>query len=86
MNGAVYWSSLKRLHIEHAELREDVMMRVMSGSPVLEFLQLKCCWGFMHIIVESSGLRELVIDSHEFRRVQDLILRISAPYLLKLRL
>ncbi|XP_056165210.1 putative F-box/LRR-repeat protein At5g02700 [Syzygium oleosum] len=84
MIGAVNCSSLKRLHIEHAELREDVMMRVLSGSPVLEFLELKCCWGFMHIMIESRGLRELVIDSHEFRRVHNQILRISAPHLLKL--
>ncbi|XP_010057493.1 F-box/LRR-repeat protein At3g03360 isoform X1 [Eucalyptus grandis] len=83
--GTVNWCSLKILHIEHAKLNDDGLMRVLSGSPVLEFLELKSCVGIKHIMVESKIFRELVIDSHEFRG-QASMLKISAPHLLKLRL
>ncbi|KAF8029794.1 hypothetical protein BT93_E2275 [Corymbia citriodora subsp. variegata] len=85
VSSAVNWCSLKTLRIEHAELNDDGMMRVLSGSPVLEFLELKGCVGVKHVMVESKSFRELVIDSHEFRG-QASMLRISAPHLLKLRL
>ncbi|KAF8029669.1 hypothetical protein BT93_E2177 [Corymbia citriodora subsp. variegata] len=97
MIGVVYWSSLKRLHIEDAELKDDTLMSILNGSPVLEFLELKHCLGFKHI--ESRALRELVINSHRFHHGQELvinshrfhhgqesILKISAPHLLKLHL
>ncbi|KAF8012093.1 hypothetical protein BT93_I0272 [Corymbia citriodora subsp. variegata] len=83
---AVKWTSLKRLHIDHAELKDDAMMRILSGCPVLEFFELKRCWGFKHVKIESRGLKELVIDSHRFRGAEILILKISAPHLLKFRL
>ncbi|XP_030543623.2 LOW QUALITY PROTEIN: putative F-box/LRR-repeat protein At3g18150 [Rhodamnia argentea] len=82
----VNWCSLKTLRIENAELNDDGMVTVLSGSPVLEFLELKSCRGVKHIMVESKSFRELVIDSHEFRRDQGSMLKISAPHLLKLRL
>ncbi|KAF8029798.1 hypothetical protein BT93_E2277 [Corymbia citriodora subsp. variegata] len=84
--GTVNWCSLKILRIEYAELNDEGMVTVLSGSPVLEFLELKSCRGIEHIMVESKSLRELVIDSHEFRPVQGLMLKIWAPHLLKLRL
>ncbi|KAK3431627.1 hypothetical protein EUGRSUZ_E03433 [Eucalyptus grandis] len=83
---AVNWCSLKILRIEYAELNDEGMVRVFSGSPVLEFLELKSCRGVKHIMVESKSFRELVIDSHEFRPDQGLMLKIWAPHLLKLRL
>ncbi|XP_048132437.1 F-box/LRR-repeat protein At5g02910-like [Rhodamnia argentea] len=83
MTGAVNWSSLKILRIEFADIDDDAMMRLLSGSPVLESLELKFCQGFKHIRVESRALKELVIDSHGTR---SLILEIWAPYLLKLPL
>ncbi|KAK3431625.1 hypothetical protein EUGRSUZ_E03431 [Eucalyptus grandis] len=83
---AVNWCSLKILRIEYAELNDEGMVRVFSGSPVLEFLELKSCQGVKHIMVESKSFRELVIDSHEFRPGQGLMLKIWAPRLLKLRL
>ncbi|KAF8029671.1 hypothetical protein BT93_E2178 [Corymbia citriodora subsp. variegata] len=86
MIGVVNWYSLKRLHIENAELEDDAMMRVLSGCPVLEFFELKGCWGLEHIKVESRALRELVIDSHNFRHGQHATLEMYTPHLLKLHL
>ncbi|KAF8036731.1 hypothetical protein BT93_C2444 [Corymbia citriodora subsp. variegata] len=84
--GAVNWFSLKRLRIDDAKLEDNVIMRVLKGCPVLEFFELKGCWGFEHIKIESRGLRELVIDSPKFVHDQDSVLKISAPHLLKLRI
>ncbi|KAK3431621.1 hypothetical protein EUGRSUZ_E03428 [Eucalyptus grandis] len=81
----VNWCFLKTLRIDYAKLNDDGMMRVLSGSPVLEFLELKSCEGVKHIMVESKSFRELVIDSHKFCG-QVSMLKISAPHLLKLRL
>ncbi|KAL3740256.1 hypothetical protein ACJRO7_021523 [Eucalyptus globulus] len=86
VSSAVNWCSLKILRIEYAELNDEGLVRVFSGSPVLEFLELKSCRGVKHIMVESKSFRELVIDSHEFRPDQGLMLKIWAPHLLKLRL
>ncbi|KAL3747805.1 hypothetical protein ACJRO7_016593 [Eucalyptus globulus] len=83
---AVKWPSLKRLCISDTALMDDDMMRVLNGCPVLEFFELKGCWGFKHIKVESRFLRELVIDYREIRTDQASILKISVPHLLKLRL
>ncbi|XP_039165919.1 putative F-box/LRR-repeat protein At3g18150 [Eucalyptus grandis] len=83
---AVKWPSLKRLCISDTTLMDDDMMRVLNGCPVLEFFELKACWGFKHIKVESRFLRELVIDYREIRNDQASILKISVPHLLKLRL
>lgn len=100
--GAVNWSSLKRLRIDDAKLEDNVIMRILKGCPVLEFFELKGCWGFEHITIESRGLRELVIHFPKFVHHQDSILslprgnidtlpedsilKISAPHLLKLRI
>ncbi|XP_010057497.2 putative F-box/LRR-repeat protein At3g28410 isoform X1 [Eucalyptus grandis] len=83
--GTVNWCSLKTLRIDYANLNNDGMMRVLGGSPVLEFLELKSCVGVKHIMVESKSFRELVIDSHVFRGRASM-LKISAPHLLRLRL
>ncbi|KAL3740250.1 hypothetical protein ACJRO7_021519 [Eucalyptus globulus] len=83
--GTVNWCSLKTLRIDYAKLNDDGMMRVLSGSPFLEFLELKSCEGVKHIMVESKSFRELAIDSHKFCG-QVSMLKISAPHLLKLRL
>lgn len=84
--GAVNWPSLKILRIDHAELKDNAKMRVLSGCPVLEFFELKGCSGLKHIKVKSRGLKELVIDSHGFQCGQGCFLEVSAPHLLKLRL
>ncbi|KAL3747846.1 hypothetical protein ACJRO7_016630 [Eucalyptus globulus] len=72
--GAVNWSSLKRLRIDDAKLEDNVIMRILKGCPVLEFLELKGCWGFEHIKIESRGLRELVIHFPKFVHHRDSIL------------
>ncbi|KAF8036736.1 hypothetical protein BT93_C2449 [Corymbia citriodora subsp. variegata] len=81
--GAVNWTSLKRLRFDHAKLKDNAIMRILNGCPILEFVELKDCWGFKHIKIKSRGMREMVIHSHTFSGE---VLKISAPHLLKLRI
>ncbi|XP_056158475.1 F-box protein At5g03100-like, partial [Syzygium oleosum] len=74
---SISWSSLKSLSIENAS--DDVLRNILTGSPVLEYLNLKSCWGIEGI--HSRSLRELVIDGH----VMGSPLHILTPRLLSLR-
>ncbi|OMO65099.1 hypothetical protein COLO4_31577 [Corchorus olitorius] len=58
----VSWTSLKVLNIREAALTEDVLQRILAGTPLLEYLELYECWGTNSIQVSStSALKELVI-------------------------
>nr|GEV69748.1 hypothetical protein [Tanacetum cinerariifolium] len=46
--GAVSWKNLKSLCISYAKLDEDLIQNILSGSPVLETLELNYCYGFMY--------------------------------------
>ncbi|XP_030476189.2 F-box/LRR-repeat protein 25-like isoform X2 [Syzygium oleosum] len=74
---SVSWSSLKSLSV--GSVSDDVLRKILMGSPVLECLALKGCRGLKRI--HSSSLRELVIDD----AVAKSPLHISTPRLLSLR-
>ncbi|OMO65102.1 hypothetical protein COLO4_31580 [Corchorus olitorius] len=58
----VSWTSLKVLYIGEASLTEDTLQRILAGTPLLERLELRECWGVDSIQVSStSALKELVI-------------------------
>ncbi|XP_030966371.1 putative F-box protein At1g49610 [Quercus lobata] len=59
-----HWSSLKRLCIWNSALCEDVIRKVLMGSPRLESLELHQFWGFTRLDIVSESLRKLVIDSY----------------------
>ncbi|XP_065618068.1 putative F-box protein At1g49610 [Quercus suber] len=62
--GLLRWSSLKRLSIGHSALCEDVIRKVLMGSPRLESLELHDCYGFHRLDIVSESLRKLVVDSY----------------------
>ena len=62
-NGLPHWSSLKRLSIGDSALCEDVIRKVLMGSPRLESLELHQFWGFNRLDIVSETLRKLVLDS-----------------------
>ena len=62
-NGLVGWSSLKRLCIGFAAMSEDVINKVLMGSPILEFLKLQNCYKFSRFDTLSESLRKLVMDT-----------------------
>ena len=62
--GLLHWVSLKRLCIQKSALREDVMRKVLMGSPRLESMELHDCYDFHRLDMVSESLRKLVIDSY----------------------
>ncbi|XP_075667873.1 putative F-box protein At1g49610 [Castanea sativa] len=62
--GLLNWVSLKHLCIQKSALREDVIRKVLVGSPRLESLELHDCYGFHRLDIVSESLRKLVIDGY----------------------
>ena len=61
--GLLHWTSLKRLCIRKSAVCEDVIRKVLMGSPRLEYLELNDCHEFNRLDIVSESLRKLVIDS-----------------------
>ncbi|XP_056158493.1 F-box/LRR-repeat protein At3g03360-like [Syzygium oleosum] len=74
---SISWSSLKSLSIQNVS--DDVLQKILMGSPILEHLNLIGCRSVKGI--QSRSLRELVIDACW----ADYPLEISTPCLLSLR-
>ncbi|KAL3620486.1 hypothetical protein CASFOL_035398 [Castilleja foliolosa] len=80
--GTIEWPSLTELSIEKSSLQQHMMEKMLSGCPVLHFLDLKDCWGYNRLEVSSKSLYELwVSDSEEDEGAFEPFLQISAPYL-----
>ncbi|XP_039169590.1 F-box protein At5g03100 [Eucalyptus grandis] len=56
----ISWSSLKSLSIQNMKVSDDVLQQIFMGSPAIEYLNLKRCWGVERIC--SRSLKELVLD------------------------
>ena len=61
--GLVGRSSLECLCIGCTALSEDVINKVLMGSPILEFLKLQNCYKFSRFDTLSESLRKLVMDT-----------------------
>ncbi|KAL3620492.1 hypothetical protein CASFOL_035404 [Castilleja foliolosa] len=81
--GTIEWPSLTELSIEHSNLEQHVMDKMLSGCPVLCCLVLIYCWGFDRLEVSSKSLYEIrVTDPDEYDLTSPTpLLQISAPYL-----
>ncbi|KAF8029270.1 hypothetical protein BT93_E1828 [Corymbia citriodora subsp. variegata] len=75
----ISWSSLQSLSIHDMDVSDDLLRKILMGSPVLEYLNLEICWGIKGI--RSTSLKELVIESIGV----EFPLHISTPQLLSLR-
>ena len=80
-NGLIGWSSLKRLYFGYTSLPDDVIKKVLLGSPRLESLELHECYDFYRLDMVSESLKKLVIDSYygEVGWDEELELEIVAP-------
>ncbi|KAG5516754.1 hypothetical protein RHGRI_037481 [Rhododendron griersonianum] len=84
--GVVCWHSLKKLSIGRAELSEDVIQKILAGSPVLEILELNYCYGFNRVHVSDASLKKLILRDGDYDHDDDdgghhPVLEISAPHL-----
>ncbi|KAG5516749.1 hypothetical protein RHGRI_037476 [Rhododendron griersonianum] len=85
--GVVCWNSLKKLSIGYAELSEDVIEKILVGSPVLEILELYAFYGFDRLHVSNAGVKKLILRGvweHEEEYPTNgyhSVLEVSAPHL-----
>ncbi|XP_065858745.1 F-box/LRR-repeat protein At5g02910-like [Euphorbia lathyris] len=82
-NGKVNWESLKSLQLDHAELGNQAFEHVLSGSPLLECLELRCCGFEGAVVIASEHLRTFILE--EFGKSCRL-LEISCPNLERLKI
>ncbi|GJU49839.1 ribonuclease H-like domain-containing protein [Tanacetum coccineum] len=59
-NGAISWERLKCLCLCRGTLDEDMIEKILSGSPCLESLELNDCYGYRRIDVTSKSVKKLV--------------------------
>ncbi|KAL3620467.1 hypothetical protein CASFOL_035379 [Castilleja foliolosa] len=74
----IEWPCLTRLAFEDVELHDDVIQEILLGCPVLRRLELRHCWGFKRLDVNSESLHGLMVyDSKDKSKID--LLEISAP-------
>ncbi|KAL3620463.1 hypothetical protein CASFOL_035375 [Castilleja foliolosa] len=79
----IEWPCLTRLSIEDVKLHDDVIQEILLGCPILRRLELRQCWGFKRLDVNSECLHELLLFDNEDENNIGL-LEISAPCLCSL--
>ncbi|XP_065859020.1 putative F-box/FBD/LRR-repeat protein At1g66290 [Euphorbia lathyris] len=60
-NEKVNWESLKRLQIDHCKMGNQAIEHVLSGSPLLECLELHYCDFQEALVVASERLKTIVL-------------------------
>ncbi|GKE82879.1 F-box protein-like protein [Tanacetum coccineum] len=85
--GVISWNKLKSLSISNGKLTED-LIRNISGSPVLETLNLYNCYGYRRLDITSKSVKNLVfwgyrVPKNESEHYANVI-KINAPNTLSL--
>ncbi|GJU36438.1 ribonuclease H-like domain-containing protein [Tanacetum coccineum] len=86
-NGVISWGGLESLCITCGTLDEDMLEKILSGSPCLETLELDNCYGYRRINITSKSVKEFVFSGynshHEIDTDEDYIdcIQINAPYI-----
>ncbi|GJX39814.1 ribonuclease H-like domain-containing protein [Tanacetum coccineum] len=84
-NGAISWERLKCLCLCRGTLDEDMIEKILSGSPCLESLELNDCYGYRRIDVTSKSVKKLVFFVYDSNAAyeDDYIdcIKINAPYI-----
>ncbi|XP_056171712.1 putative F-box/LRR-repeat protein At3g18150 [Syzygium oleosum] len=84
LGATVSWPCLKVLSIDYAELSDDFLGRIFRGSPVLESLKLRGCWGVRNVTIDSLSLKKLVLKGRG-TSYNSCVENLRAPNLLSLR-
>ncbi|GKE98521.1 ribonuclease H-like domain-containing protein [Tanacetum coccineum] len=84
-NGAISWERLKCLCLSCVTLDEDMIEKILSGSPCLESLELNDCYGYRRIDITSKSVKKLVFFEYysDAAYEEDYIdcIKINAPYI-----
>ena len=59
--GSICLGSLKSLSIDYVKLTDDQLEKILSGSPVLEVLELLEIHSFNRLRITTPSLRKLVL-------------------------
>ncbi|CAI9292831.1 unnamed protein product [Lactuca saligna] len=62
--GSISWKNLRSLSIFHGKLDEDLIENILSGSPLLETLELGECYGYKRLDITSKSLKNLVFSGY----------------------
>nr|GFB18833.1 hypothetical protein [Tanacetum cinerariifolium] len=73
--------NLPMFALDQSYLSEGLIQNILSGSPLLETLELKDCYGFSRIDITSKSVKNFVFS--RFRDYGD-IFEINAPYIVSL--
>ncbi|GKD69900.1 F-box/LRR-repeat protein 25-like protein [Tanacetum coccineum] len=87
--GVISWKNLTSLVIFQGGLDDGLIKNIISGSPLLETLELYHCYGFGRIDITSKSVKKLMIGGYNDPEDQwDLseIVEINAPHILSLRI
>ncbi|KAH0699796.1 hypothetical protein KY284_014011 [Solanum tuberosum] len=77
---AVRWDSLRELRIGSTEFDDDIVRKIVAGSPCLDLLELDNCWGFRCLDLFGGKVSKLVVNGYkEVKKLLDLELEIKAP-------
>ncbi|KAF8391421.1 hypothetical protein HHK36_023726 [Tetracentron sinense] len=79
--GLICWRLLKNLSLAYVELSDNLIQKMLSGSPSLEVLDLCECTGLKHLDFTSTRLKKLTIRDYFDSENSDDVLKISAPNL-----
>ncbi|GKB03320.1 ribonuclease H-like domain-containing protein, partial [Tanacetum coccineum] len=84
-NGAISWERLECLCLFYVTLNEDMIVKILSGSPCLESLELNDCYGYRRIDVTSKSVKKLVFFEYYYDAAyeEDYIdcIKINTPYI-----
>ncbi|GKA18010.1 ribonuclease H-like domain-containing protein [Tanacetum coccineum] len=87
-NGAISWERLDCLCLLCADLDEDMIEKILCGSPCLESLELNDCYGYRRIDVTSKSVKKLVFSGynshHKINAFDEAYIdcvKIDAPYI-----
>ncbi|GJV82291.1 thiamine thiazole synthase, chloroplastic-like protein [Tanacetum coccineum] len=84
-NGVISWERLESLCLSCVILDDNMIGKIISGSPCLESLELGDCHGFRRIDVTSKSVKKLVLFEYYcgVESEEDIIdcIKINAPYI-----
>ncbi|XP_022023894.1 F-box/LRR-repeat protein 25 [Helianthus annuus] len=81
--GAISWKNLRKFCIAYGKFDEDFFENVSSGSPMLETLELKYCYGYTRLNITSKSVKNLVFEGYAHACYCDII-EFNAPNILTL--
>ncbi|GJX22101.1 F-box protein-like protein [Tanacetum coccineum] len=80
--GEISWRNLKCFYISEANLDEGLIQNILSGSPLLETLELDHCYGFRRIDITSKSVKKFVFSGYNGGAKR--VIEINAPYIVSL--